>query len=230
MRVAIYTRLSPNPYKVDTINQERDLTEFARRNSWEIIKIYTDIHVSGSKKGKERSQFSEMMNDASQRKFDLVLFWALDRLSREGAFETLQYLKQLDSWGVGFRSYTEQYLDSCGMFKDAVIAIMGVVAKQERCRLVDRTLAGLATAKANGKKLGRAYCTTKTPTRPNPVDMNIVQRMRVQGKSMKEIGKRFGASESTISRMLKKEKHVSTGIFTSIMEEANKTTDSMGKG
>ena len=70
-----------------------------------------------------------MFKDASQRKFDLVLFWALDRLSREGVYQTLQHLNRLESYGVGFRSFTEPYFDSCGVFKDAVIAIMATSRK-----------------------------------------------------------------------------------------------------
>jgi DNA invertase Pin-like site-specific DNA recombinase len=66
-----------------------------------------------------------MMADAARRKFDVVLFWALDRFSREGVYETHTYLKWLDDSGVRFRSFPEPYLDSCGMFRDAVISICG---------------------------------------------------------------------------------------------------------
>jgi DNA invertase Pin-like site-specific DNA recombinase len=67
----------------------------------------------------------------------------LDRFSREGALETLTYLQKLTQYGVGYRSFTEQYLDSCGMFREAVISILAVIAKQERVRLSERTIAGL---------------------------------------------------------------------------------------
>ena len=79
-----------------------------------------------------------------------MLFWSLDRFSREGVFETLQYLQRLTAYGVGYRSFSEQYLDSCGMFRDAVISILAVIAKQERVRLSERTLAGLARALLKG--------------------------------------------------------------------------------
>jgi DNA invertase Pin-like site-specific DNA recombinase len=75
----------------------------------------------------------ETVAAASRRQFDAVLFWALDRFSREGVFETLQHLQRLTSYGVGFRSFTEQYFDSCGMFRDAVIGILAAVARR-RCR------------------------------------------------------------------------------------------------
>jgi hypothetical protein len=79
---------------------------------------------------------------ASRQEFDLVLFWSLDRFSREGVLETLQHLQRLTSFGVGLKSFTEQYLDSCGVFRDAVLSIPATIAKQERIRLGERTLAG----------------------------------------------------------------------------------------
>ena len=56
--------------------------------------------------------------DAAQRRFDVLLFWALDRFSREGVIETLNYLQRLNSLGINWRSHTEQYLDSCGVFRE----------------------------------------------------------------------------------------------------------------
>ena len=96
-----------------------------------------------------------MFRDASQRRFDMLLFWALDRLSREGVLETLQHLNRLTSYGVGWRSFTEQYLDSTGIFRDAVIGILATIAKQERIRISERVRAGLDRARSRGKRLGR---------------------------------------------------------------------------
>jgi DNA invertase Pin-like site-specific DNA recombinase len=79
-----------------------------------------------------------------------VLFWSLDRFSCEGALPTLQHLNLLESYSVGYKSYTEQYLDSTGIFKEAVVSILAIVAKQERVRLSERTEAGLARAKSKG--------------------------------------------------------------------------------
>jgi DNA invertase Pin-like site-specific DNA recombinase len=79
-----------------------------------------------------------MMADAARRRFDVLLFWALDGFSREGAPETHTHLKWLDHARVRFRSLTEPYLDSCGVFRDAVVSILGVIAKQERIRITTR--------------------------------------------------------------------------------------------
>ena len=205
MRIAIYTRLSPNPEKDDTESQLRDLVKYAKDREWTIVKQYSDIHVSGSKKGKDRPQFAKMMEDAYKKEFDLLLFWSLDRLSREGVAETISYLNQLTDAGVGYRSYTEQYFDSCGIFKDVVIAVMATVAKQERVRLVERTKAGLALARARGKILGRPK------TR---VDSNVLAQLRSKGMTLEEIAAKYTyrdskdrirrVSYSTVSRLLTK--------------------------
>jgi DNA invertase Pin-like site-specific DNA recombinase len=88
------------------------LREFAARMNWETVHENVD-KVSGAK-SENRPQLKKMFAAASRREFDLVLFWALDRFSREGTLATLNYLQQLDSYGVGYRSYAEQYIDSTG--------------------------------------------------------------------------------------------------------------------
>src|SRR3954465_8563622 len=89
------------------------------------------------------------------RRGSLVLFWSLDRFSREGVLETLQHLQRLSSHGVEWFSYREEYLRSVGVFKEAVLAIRAGIAKQERIRLSERVQAGLSRARAQVKLLGR---------------------------------------------------------------------------
>ena len=128
MRIAIYARVSTD--KQDTDNQLIQLREFSAKQGWQVVVEFVDT-VSGSGK-KERPQFKRMMLEASQRQFDLLLFWKLDRLSREGTRKTLVYLTQLDSWNIAWRSFMEPYFDSCGIMKDVVLAIMATLAEQER--------------------------------------------------------------------------------------------------
>ena len=154
MKIAIYQRVSTA--KQDAENQGDQLREFAKRQRWTIAQEFTDV-VSGSKSERDRPQFKRLMEAASRREFDLVLFWALDRFSREGVLPTLHHLQRLDSCGIAWRSYTEQYLDSTGIFKDAVISIMATIAKQENIRRSERIMAGLQRAKRNGSRLGRPH-------------------------------------------------------------------------
>jgi DNA invertase Pin-like site-specific DNA recombinase len=129
MKIALYARVSKRTGTQDTENQLAQLREFARIQGWTVVHEYVD-RATG--KHGDREQFQRMFKDASQRKFDLVLFWSLDRFSREGVLETLNHLQRLSAAGVGYRSFTEQYLDSCGIFKDAVLAILAACGQNTR--------------------------------------------------------------------------------------------------
>src|SRR5689334_10781711 len=152
MRAALYARVSTRDKGQDTENQLTQLRAFAKTQGWTVTNEYVD-HATG--KRSDREHFQRLFQDASQRKFDVALFWSLDRFSREGVRETLNHLERLTSYGVNYRSFTEQYLDSCGIFKDAVLAILAVIAKQERVRLSERTIAGLDKARRQGRIGGR---------------------------------------------------------------------------
>jgi DNA invertase Pin-like site-specific DNA recombinase len=147
-------------------------------------------HASG--KTGDRAQFKEMMAAAARHEFDLVLFWSLDRFSREGVLETLQYLRTLTSYGVGWKSFTEQYLDSCGVFRDAVLSILATIAKQERIRLSERTVAGLERARKQGRIGGRPRVVT---------DRARVAELRAAGESLGDIAAEMGLSKTTAARI-----------------------------
>jgi DNA invertase Pin-like site-specific DNA recombinase len=190
MRVALYARVSTKDKRQDTENQLTQLRQFTVTQGWAVAAEYVD-RATG--KHSDREQFQRLFQDASQRKFDLVLFWALDRFSREGVRETLNHLERLSSYGVAYRSFTEQYLDSCGIFKDAVLAILAVIAKQERVRLSERTVAGLEKARKAGRVGGR----------PKVVcDRRKVERLREAGLSLSAIARKVKVSKSSIHRML----------------------------
>ena len=191
MRIAIYGRVSTKDRGQEVENQLMQLREFAAKQGWTVTREYID-HESGSRA--DRPEFKNMFQDASQRRFDLVLFWSLDRLSREGVLQTLNYLNSLASHGVGYRSFTEQYFDSCGIFKDAVIAIMATVAKQERIRISERTKAGLEAAKRKGVPLGR---------RRVRIDGALVRKLKAEGKSFEEIAKQLKCGVGTAFRASK---------------------------
>ena len=187
-RVAVYARVSTKDKGQEVENQLRQLRDFSTLQGWTVVREYVD-HESGSTN--DRAEFQAMFKDASQRKFDVLLFWALDRLSREGVLETLQHLNRLTACGVGYRSFTEQYFDSCGVFKDAVIAIIATVAKQERVRISQRVRAGLDVARSKGTRLGRPRVA---------VDPSKIALLRAQGKSWREISAETGIGKGTAQR------------------------------
>jgi DNA invertase Pin-like site-specific DNA recombinase len=189
IRVAIYARVSTKDKGQDTENQLAQLRAFAATQGWAVCREFVDHETGGNS---DRVEFQAMFVDASQRKFDLLLFWALDRLSREGVLETLQHLNRLTSYGIGFRSFAEQYFDSCGVFKDAVIAIMATLAKQERLRLSERTKAGLAQARVRGRILGRPRLNVKS---------GEIARLRASGLSLRAIARQLRISEGSVRRL-----------------------------
>jgi DNA invertase Pin-like site-specific DNA recombinase len=165
------------------------LRDYCSKQGWAIHRVYVD-HKCGATSNRE--EFRRMFEDAARREFDLVLFWALDRFSREGVLETLQQLQKLTASGVNWKSYTEQYLDSVGIFKEAVISIMATLAKQERVRISERTLAGLALARAKGKVLG-------PPKRV--FDRMRAMEMRAAGVSCVKVAAELGVSKSLIHKL-----------------------------
>jgi DNA invertase Pin-like site-specific DNA recombinase len=194
-RVAIYGRTSSSDGRQEVENQLGELRRFAAAKGWEIVAEYVD-HESGSHAA--RPEFRRLFEDAAQRHFDVVLFWALDRLTREGARETLQYLNQLSEYGIAFRSFREPYLDSCGMFKEAIIAILGAIAKQERTRMVERVRAGLSRARIHGTRSGKPVGRPKAVFRRDKV-----VELRIRGKSWREIARECSVGTTTVRRAYK---------------------------
>lgn len=191
MRCVIYSRVSTEEQTTD--NQLRQLREYADRQGWNIIEEIQDI-ASGGKSAEERQGLKKVFIMARQRKFDVLLFWSLDRFSREGSRKTLEYLTRLDSYHTKWHSYTEEYISSLGIFADAIISLMACLAKQERIRISERTKAGLARVKAKGKVLGR----------PTDViaDTEQIRELRQSGHSLSEIAKITGVSKTRVHRLL----------------------------
>jgi len=189
MKVALYARVSLVKGQ-DPLNQLRQLREFAKKQGWQIVHEYTDCATG---KNGDRAEFRAMMADAGRHRFDLLLFWSLDRLTREGTWMTLSYLRQLSASGVRFKSFTEEYIDSLGPFAEAVIGIIGAVAEMERTRISERTKAGLARVRAEGIKIGRPRA---------ELDVARIRRLRKDGLTITAIAKRMKSSRAVIWKRL----------------------------
>ena len=184
MRASIYARISTSSKGQDVDNQLVVLREYCNRMGYEIVNEYCD-EVSGGTS--ERPSFKKMLGDASKRKFDLLLFWSLDRFSREGTRTTIKYMEQLEGYGVDFKSYTEQYIDSCGIFKDVVISLLSTLARQEKIRISERVRAGLARSSKRG---GRPQIQTEM--------IEKIKELKQKGLSNRTIGRDLKLSHSTV--------------------------------
>lgn len=191
-RVALYARVSTKD-KQEVENQLVQLRQYCQKNGYEISREYVDRESGGNP---DRKEFKELFKDAYQHKFDLVLFWALDRFSREGAKETVNYLAQLEGYGVHFVSYSEPYLNSIGIFKEAIISILATLAKQEKIRIQERVRAGLALARLKGVRIGRK------PTAPVYLARVIAEFERGE-LSVRKIAKKVEMPRATVFRTIK---------------------------
>jgi DNA invertase Pin-like site-specific DNA recombinase len=153
MKAVIYARVSKTDDSQDLNNQLVPLRSFAKAIDAELIKEYVD---KGSGASSDRQSFIQMLKDADQRQYDLVLVTALDRFSREGISNTTGYLNRLRRNGIAIKSLQEGWLDTRDKgIGDLLFAIFAWVASQERQRISERVKLGLQRVRRSGKLLGR---------------------------------------------------------------------------
>jgi DNA invertase Pin-like site-specific DNA recombinase len=191
MRAAIYARTSTDDGRQELENQTRELRAYATQMGWTIVVEYLD-QISGRKAN--RPQFQQALEDARKRRYDVLLFWSMDRLSREGALKTLLTLNTLTEYGVKYRSLQEAYIDTLGPFGDAVIGLIATVAKMEAERTSARVKAGLARVRAQGVQLGR---------RRAVVDATKLAELKKAGLSLRDIAEMTGISAMTVQGRLR---------------------------
>lgn len=187
--VAIYARVSTDKQKVDM--QLNELRQFTARSGWTIYQEFIDQSFTGA--NTNRPAFSAMMDAARKRKFNILLVWKLDRLSRS-LKDLINTLDELGSWGIDFVSY-DNNLDTSTPTGKLVFQIVGAVAEFEKDIIKERVIAGLANARRKGKRLGR-------PPLPEKLYQKA-QALRSQGLSFRKIGRELNTDESTIRKRIK---------------------------
>ncbi len=185
VRAAIYARVSTLNAGQDPSMQTRELEEYCKRRGWEIHDLYVDNGVSGKKDS--RPQLNRMMQDAHERRFDVVVVWRFDRFARSVS-HLLRALETFNSLGVQFVSLSEQVDTSTPMGK-MVFTVLGAVAELERNLIVERVRAGLRHARAKGKILGRPK---------KSVDRTQIATLRAAGNSWRTISRELGVSVGTV--------------------------------
>lgn len=136
-----------------TDNQLPDLVAWAERRGMTVMVTYE--FQESAWKGAHQKQLTQVYQDARSGKFQVLLVWALDRLSREGPLATLEIVHRLGQSGVQVWSFQEHWTEAGGELLDLLLAISGWVARMESNRRSERTKAGLNRAKSQGKRLGR---------------------------------------------------------------------------
>ena len=147
--VAIYARVSTERQAADM--QLAELREYVQRASWKIYREFVDEGYTG--KDTLRPAFKEMLDEARRRKFDVLLVWKLDRLSRS-LKDVIGTLDELGHLGIDFISYDNK-IDTSSPTGKLVFQVIGAVAEFERNIISERVKAGLRNARRKGKRLGR---------------------------------------------------------------------------
>jgi putative DNA-invertase from lambdoid prophage Rac len=173
-RAGLYARVSTNDQQ--TLMQNRTMREYAARRGWTIAMQVREVN-SGAARREAREKILEA---ARRREIDLVLVWRLDRWGRS-VTDLLATLQELDHLGVGFVSLTEA-LDLTTPAGRAMAAMLAVFAAFEREVLQERTRAGLAHARENGKRLGRPATAAAYPAE--------IRKLHRAGVSKSEIARR----------------------------------------
>ena len=190
-RAAIYARVSTlNGQTVD--NQTLALREVAQRAGWEVVAEFVEEGVSGAKGRDKRPSFDELCKAATRREFDVVMSWSVDRLGR-----SLQHLVAFlsDLHGSGVDLYLHQQgVDTTTPGGKALFQMMGVFAEFERAMIQERVKAGLARARAQGKKLGRPKVSAKKE--------QAIKDARAEGKGILKIAREVGVGTGTVQRVL----------------------------
>jgi len=191
-RAVLYLRVST--IDQTTANQERQLREIAGRMGCEIVKVYRDHGVSGAKGRKGRPAFDALCRDATKRQFDLVMAWSVDRLGRS-LQDLVAFLSELHALRIDLFLH-QQGLDTTTPAGKAMFQMLGVFAEFERSIIAERVRAGVARARAEGKRLGRP-----------PIAAELEKQIRAaldkpgRTEGVRKIAMRFGVDPGTVQRI-----------------------------
>ena len=188
-RAAIYVRVSTDKQTVE--NQLRELRQIAVRRGWEVVEEYHDAGISGAKGREQRPGLDRMLKDASRRRFDVVMAWAIDRLGRS-LIDLLSTIQDLQECGVDLY-LDQQSIDTTTPTGKLMFQVTGAFAEFERSMIRQRVNAGLRRAVEQGKQLGR-------PRVSPAVEKRILSHLR-KGMGILKTAKTLGVGTGTVQRI-----------------------------
>lgn len=141
---------------------------------------------------KDRAGYDALLKSITRREVDLIAAWSVDRLGRS-LTDLLSFLGEIHSKGCDLYLH-QQGLDTSTPAGRAMFQMMGVFAEFERAIIRERVLAGLARAKAEGKKLGRPRVSAATE--------NKVLVLRAIGTGIQKIARTLGVGASVVQRIV----------------------------
>jgi len=193
-RVAIYIRVSTDGQTTE--NQHRELEDVAARSGWTVVGVYEDAGVSGAKGRDKRPAFDKLCRDAARRKFDVVMAWSVDRLGRS-LQDLVGFLNDLRDLGVDLFLH-RQGMDTTTAAGRMLFQMCGVFAEFERAMIQERVNSGLARARDNGTKSGKAI----GRPRIDAAKEAAIRAASAEGKGKLKIARELGVGVSVVQRVL----------------------------
>lgn len=187
-RAALYLRVSTDGQTTE--NQRMALERLCEQRGWEVVEIYADNGISGSKGRKDRPRLDAMLREASRRRFDVVVTWAIDRLGRSMT-DLLNTLETLHAAKVDLVMH-EQNIDTTTPTGELIFHVMGAFAQFERKMIQSRINAGLVRARAKGSVFGR-------PKTSKEDEIRVLLASGTMG--MLKIAARVGVGSGTVQRV-----------------------------
>jgi DNA invertase Pin-like site-specific DNA recombinase len=202
-RAALYVRVSTDAQTVE--NQIRELNQIAERRGWQVVEIYRDAGISGAKGRDKRPGLDAMLTDASRRKFDVVMSWAIDRLGRS-LIDLLGTIQHLEACSVDLY-LDQQAIDTTTPAGKLMFQITGAFAEFERSMIRTRVNAGLKRAKDEIKRNGHFVTkhgeVKKRLGRPgaDPDKLRKARAELAKGIGIVKIAKAVGLGVGTVARL-----------------------------
>src|SRR5215831_17343827 len=190
-RAALYVRVSTDHQTVE--NQVVELRQVAERRGWQVAEVYKDAGISGAKGRDQRPGLDAMLKDASRRKFDVAMVWAIDRLGRS-LIDLLGTIQHLEACGVDLY-LDQQSLDTTTPMGKLLFQVTGAFAEFERTMIRQRVNAGLKRAVAQGVKLGRPKIDSATERK--------VRKQLAKGVGILKVAKSLVIGTGTVQRIAK---------------------------
>lgn len=179
--------------RVSTADQTTDNQRLEIERAGYMVEYWFADTVSGKAHAAQRKQFGAMLGKL--RKGDILVVSKLDRLGRD-APDVLVTIKTLGSLGVEVVVLQLGKLDLTSPAGKLMLAMLAAVAEMERDLIVERTQAGLARAKADGKTLGR-------PSKTTPEQRQAMVQGYANKQSVSALAKLYGVSRSTVLTVVK---------------------------
>ena len=197
MKVALYARVSTSDKDQNPDTQLMQLRDFVQAQGWETFRQYVDYAPATDLL--RRTEWRKLLDDASRRRFDLVLVWRMDRAFRS-VLDAATTLERLRTWGIGLRSYSEPWLDTTSPFGEALYYITVAYAQLERGILRERVKAGMERAARQGKKIGRPRVSDKRGFKGRFGD--ILERLNRNEISRRKAAQELGIGYATLKRYI----------------------------